>query len=225
MLLQVTNLQHLYPVPRGRPQTVLDLPDWSLDEGQQIALTGASGSGKTTLLYILGGLLPPTQGDVHFSGKPLYQLSEARRDRWRARTVGFIFQDFHLLERYTVRENILLGQLFGGSAKRSRIDELLERLDLGEQQDYFPRHLSAGQKQRVAIARALVNQPSLILADEPTGNLDPERARSTTELLLQQAERQGCAVIMASHDPGLCRLFPDNFHLSPTPPKQSLSSS
>ncbi|MCH8475186.1 MAG: ABC transporter ATP-binding protein [Opitutales bacterium] len=221
MLLRVTNLKHHYPVPRGKPHTILDLPEWSLEEKQQIALTGASGTGKTTLLYILAGLLPPSEGEVFFAGQPLYQLSEARRDRWRAREVGFIFQDFHLLERYTVEENITLAQLFGKADRTIPLDNLLERLDLVSQRKYFPRHLSAGQKQRVAIARALINQPRLILADEPTGNLDPERARSTTELLLQQAEDQDCAVIMASHDPGLCQLFPENFHLSSASPTTS----
>ena len=217
MLIQVSNLRHRYPAPGGDQRPVLDLPEWTLAERQQIALTGDSGTGKTTLLYILAGLLPPSAGEILFQGKPLYQLSEARRDRWRAKNVGFIFQDFHLLERYTVTENIALGQLFGGRRNEKDIDGLLERLGLSTHRHSFPRHLSAGQKQRVAIARALINRPQMVLADEPTGNLDPRRARDTTELLLEQAEKQGCAVLMASHDPGLCELFPDHFHLSPNP--------
>ncbi len=172
--------------------------------GELVLIMGPSGSGKTTLLSMLGGLLRPSSGTIRLGGTEISALSEAELPRIRARQIGFIFQSFNLLDALTVEQNVLLpAQLAPGgvAAARERIDALLNELDIAKRRQAYPATLSGGEKQRVAIARALINRAPLILADEPTGNLDSEKGQDVTMILHDIARDQGCAVVLVTHDP------------------------
>ncbi len=208
-LLEIEGLRKGFPVPGepGRRQDVLHVPSFRLDAGEEVALAGTSGSGKTTFLNIVAGIQRADEGRVLFDGEDLTQLSEARRDALRARAIGYVFQSFHLLEGYSALENVLLGMLFGPGADRDRARELLVRLGLGERLEHRPSQLSIGQQQRVAVARALANRPRLVLADEPTGNLDPSRTDEALQLLRDACREQGAALLVVSHDPRVLERF------------------
>lgn len=217
MLIDAQGIKKAYPSPEGNPQLALDLPAFQLNEGEEIAITGPSGTGKSTFLHILAGLLPPDEGELRVADIQPYAFSEARRDRWRAETIGFIFQEFHLLPEYTVRENVLLGMAFGGRRDPAHADELLAATGLSGKASAFPRHLSVGQRQRAAVARALANQPRLILADEPTGSLDPANAQTVLHLLRELASKHHAGLIVVSHDPAIVQTFPRTIDFSPSP--------
>ena len=170
--------------------------DLDVATGEFIAIKGASGSGKTTLLLTLGGMLRPTEGGVFFDGADLYSRSPGARADYRATDVGFVFQMFHLVPYLGVEENVRLAARNGTMKQRPR--ELLEQFGLGHRLTHTPGELSAGERQRVALARALVNEPRLILADEPTGNLDPENDRQVFEHLAE-FHRAGGTVIVVTH--------------------------
>ena len=170
--------------------------DLNVKQGEFVAVKGVSGSGKTTLLLMLGGMLRPTRGKVHFDGTDLYSQSGSARTDYRATEVGFVFQMFHLVPYLGVEENVRLAARNGAMTQRPR--ELLEQFGLGHRLTHTPGELSAGERQRVALARALVNGPRLILADEPTGNLDPENDRQVFEHL-SEFHRAGGTVIVVTH--------------------------
>ena len=207
MLLNIENLRKSFRTPDGSVLTVVDIPAFSLDSGQQTALCGTSGSGKTTFLNLIAGILKPDEGRVELDGCPISEAGEAGRDRLRARTIGYIFQTFNLLQGYTCIENVLLGMSFGPGADRRWASELLERVGLGQRLDHFPRQLSTGQQQRVAVARALANRPKLVLADEPTGNLDPASAAESLGLIRETCQENGAALLLVSHDRGVLGQF------------------
>jgi len=175
----------------------------AVEPGEVVLIMGPSGSGKTTLLSMMGALLKPTTGSIHLDGTELSALSEGRLPDIRLRQFGFIFQDFNLLSALTVRENVsLVAQLAGlkSRAARDKATALLTELGLGERLDFLPEKLSGGEKQRVAIARALINDPTLILADEPTANLDSKIGHEIMRLLRGIAKEQGRSVVIVSHD-------------------------
>ncbi len=172
--------------------------------GEQVALVGRSGTGKTTLLHILAGILRPDSGEVEIVGRRLDTLSEAQRDRHRGRHIGMVYQTFNLLQPFTALENVLLGALFGRGADsqaRVRAEALLEQVGLGDRMHHRPRELSVGQVQRVAICRALVNDPEVVLMDEPLGNQDKATGGQVLDLLLQIASHGKKTVVMVTHDP------------------------
>ncbi|MFQ6004461.1 MAG: ATP-binding cassette domain-containing protein [Woeseia sp.] len=180
--------------------------DVSVDiaRGEMVLVMGPSGSGKTTLISMLGGLLKPTAGRVVIDGTDITGMSEAELPRIRARKIGFVFQAFNLLDALSVEENILFpARLVAGgmAAAAERADALIERLGLTQRRHALPRTLSGGEKQRVAIARALINAPPLILADEPTGNLDSVNGQEVTMILYDIAHDEGRSVILVTHDP------------------------
>lgn len=180
--------------------------DVSLDVGESeiIVIMGPSGSGKTTLLSMMGGLMRPTSGQVFIRDSEIWGLSESELPKIRAHQIGFIFQAFNLLDALTVEENVLLpAQLAPGGvrAARGRMEELLERLGLAARRRAHPSTLSGGEKQRVAIARALINRAPLILADEPTGNLDSRKGMEVSMILHDVARDEGCSVVVVTHDP------------------------
>ena len=175
----------------------------AVEPGEVVLIMGPSGSGKTTLLSMMGALLRPTSGSIHLDGTEISALSEGRLPDIRLRQFGFIFQDFNLLSALTVRENVVLvAELAGLNGRDARVKatRLLTDLGLGERLDFLPEQLSGGEKQRVAIARALVNDPALILADEPTANLDSKIGHEITRLLRAVAKEQGRSVVIVSHD-------------------------
>lgn len=172
--------------------------------GEQVALIGRSGLGKTTLLNIIAGILRPDSGTVEVAGVDVPSLGEAARDRFRARHIGLVFQTFNLLQAFTALENVVLGSVFargGGHAAKDRAAHLLGRVGLGERLHHRPNELSVGQAQRVALCRALINQPELILADEPLGNQDRQSGAEALRLLLELARENGATVVMVTHDP------------------------
>jgi len=187
-------------------QQVHALNDVSLkiDTGSFVAVTGPSGSGKTTLLLSLGGLIKPTSGEINYNGQDLYGLSPSQLASFRNRTIGFVLQTFNLVPYLTAVENVMLPMLpLGGNGtepKKQAVD-LLDRLGLADRKDFFPRELSIGQQQRVAMARALGNEPDVILADEPTGNLDPALSDEILDILDELNRNHGKSVIMVTHSP------------------------
>ena len=206
-LLELRNLVRSHRSPEGQREVVLELDSFSLEPSEQVAIAGGSGSGKTTFLNVIAGSLRPDSGEVLFDGTDLAQASEGARDAFRARHMGYVFQTFQLLEGYTALENVLLGMLFGPGADREHARALLERLGLGERLNHRPSQLSIGQQQRVALARALANRPQLVLADEPTGNLDPRRGREALALIRELCAEHGAALLLVSHDEGVLAQF------------------
>ena len=187
---------------------VLRVPSFEVAAGERVALVGASGSGKTTLLNLLSGLVRADAGKVEVAGQDLAQLGESARDRFRARSVGYMFQSFHLLDGFTALENVELGESFAGrKVDRVEAQTLLEGLELGHRLDYKPSQLSIGQQARVALARALAGSPQLILADEPTGALDGRTAERILELLLERGQALGATLVVATHDPEIAARF------------------
>ena len=214
MLLSIKNLKKSFLSSDGSTQKVVDVASFSMESGQQIALSGTSGSGKTTLLNLIAGILQSDEGQIELSGRSMSGSSEAVRDRLRAQMVGYIFQTFNLLQGYTCLENVLLGMSFGGDLDEDRAVELLENVGLGQRLDYHPRQLSTGQQQRVAVARALANRPKIVLADEPTGNLDPKNAAEALSLIRQTCRDHEAALLIVSHDKAVLDQFEDSRDLS-----------
>jgi len=182
----------------------VDDVSFSIAQGELVLIMGPSGSGKTTLLSMLGGLLRPTEGGIAVDGVEITQLDEAGLARLRAHKIGFIFQSFNLLEALSVEDNILFPAHLapgGRAAGRGRADQLITKLGLDHRRRALPDTLSGGEQQRVAIARALINRPLLILADEPTGNLDSEKGQEVLMILHDIARDEGCSVLIVTHDP------------------------
>jgi len=207
-MLAVTNLKKSFVSPEGERVDIVDVAAFELAAGAQVALRGESGSGKTTFLNLIAGILAPDSGSVVIDGEEMTALTEPRRDRLRAAKLGYIFQTFNLLQGYTVMENVVLGMSFSPrGADRAHARQILERVGLGHRLDHFPGQLSSGQQQRVAVARALANRPKLVLADEPTGNLDRKHARESLALIGEVCREHGAALLLVSHDESVLSLF------------------
>jgi putative ABC transport system ATP-binding protein len=221
--LLIRDLLKSYPTPSGGRTQVLRISSFELKAGQQVAIRGESGLGKTTLMHIIAGILEPDSGFVSVGGTQVTGLSESGRDRLRAEKLGYVFQTFNLLQGLSALENVMLGLAFGKGANRDTALEALDRVGLGDRAHYLPRQLSTGQQQRVAVARALANRPCLILADEPTGNLDAARGRKIVQLLRDSASALGSALLVASHDPEVLGSFEqviDLAALNQVPPQE-----
>ena len=208
-LLKIRQLIKSYKAPEGVRHTVLEVPEFSLEAGQQLALRGASGTGKTTFLNCIAGILRPDAGDIELAGQNIAIASESQRDELRAQHIGYIFQTFNLLQGYTCLENVLLGMSFSGPANTQQATALLKRVGLADRMDYRPGELSVGQQQRVAVARALANRPNLVLADEPTGNLDPQNAQEALQLIREVCRENTAALLLVSHDQCVLDQFED----------------
>jgi putative ABC transport system ATP-binding protein len=190
---------------KHRGQMVAAMDDIWLDipEGDFVSVVGPSGSGKSTLLLTLGGMLSPTEGKVYLNGSSLYDLSPDKRARLRREKVGFVFQTFNLIPYLTALENVQIPLFLTGASEivqREKATALLQRIGLADRLDHKPSELSVGQQQRVALARVLANDPAVVLADEPTGNLDPETGRQIIGFL-EEINREGRTVVMVTHDP------------------------
>jgi lipoprotein-releasing system ATP-binding protein len=217
MSLAVEDLRKEYPTRSGS-LPVLGGVSLALNRGDAAAITGPSGSGKSTLLHILGTLDRPTQGAVRLGGTDPFALSDADLAAFRNKRIGFVFQDHHLLPQCSVLENVLIPTLVDRESKPDAIGayarELLERVGLAGRLDHRPAELSGGERQRVAVARALIQKPALILADEPTGNLDRKNAHSIGELLLELHRQQQTVLVVVTHSSDLAKLFPTRYEMA-----------
>jgi len=199
-VLEISDLRKSFLRPDGTPHDVVNIRAFALEEAAHVALRGESGSGKTTFLNLIAGILKPDSGRVAVAGCEMSRQPEPERDRLRATTLGYIFQTFNLLQGYTSMENVLLGMSFGRGADCEQARRLLDRVGLRDHLNHYPRQLSTGQQQRVAVARALANQPKLVLADEPTGNLDSTNAREVLTLIRETCRENAAALLLVSHD-------------------------
>lgn len=200
-IVEIAGLKKSFITPSGERRLVVHVPQFQAAVGVAVAIAGESGVGKTTFLHLVAGILRPDEGRVAVAGEEIGAMPEAARDKFRAANVGYIFQTFNLLQGYTALENVLLAMSFGRGVDLSRARSLLDRVGLSDRLNHRPRHLSVGQQQRVAIARALANKPKLVLADEPTGNLDARNARECLRLIREVCAENGSALILVSHDP------------------------
>lgn len=205
-LLRLDRVCKSFPTPTGE-LTILRDVSFELAAGEAIVLLGPSGSGKTTLLNIIGALEPPTSGVIELRSQDPWKLAEDDVARFRSQSVGFVFQDHHLLPHLTLLENVLLPTLAGRVDFQQRARELLDQVGLADRMEHFPAELSGGERQRGALARALINSPDLILADEPTGNLDPETADSVGSLLLSLPTDADVGLITVTHSTQLGARF------------------
>ncbi len=206
-LIELNSVELIYDT-QEEPLKVLDLPYWLVEKGEQVAIYGPSGSGKSTLLNVLAGLIPITRGKLCVCGYSLEQMSEIERDKFRANCIGYIFQNFNLLPGFSVMENVLLGMAF--SSRKAIVKEaeiLLNQVGLAHRLKYYPWQLSLGEQQRVAVARALANKPQLLLADEPTGSLDPINKKKILQLIKDMSRDHGCTLILVSHEKDVLNLF------------------
>jgi len=207
--LTVSGLRKEYPTPSG-PLKILDGIDLQLSKGENLAVLGPSGCGKSTFLRIVGTLDQPTAGDVTLEGVNPFSLANRELAAFRNHRIGFIFQEHHLLPQLTALENVLLPVLAEQAVDTAAIErgrQLLEQVGLGQRTGHRPAELSGGERQRVAVARALIRDPLLLLADEPTGSLDEQNARSIGELLLDVQSRAGAMLICVTHSPTLAGMF------------------
>lgn len=207
-MLLVEDVKKSYLEPNGHLLPILEVRRFEVAACEQLALVGRSGSGKTTLLHVISGITRPDSGAILVDGTDVARLSEAGRDRFRAAKIGYVFQTFNLLPAFSALENILLGMTFGRrTPDRRRARRLLDRVGLGDRAHHKPRALSVGEQQRVAVARALANQPKLLLADEPTANVDPANQRNIVDLIRQTCREDGISLVMVTHAPEVAEQF------------------
>lgn len=208
-LLDIANLKKHYRAPDGVIAAVVDVPTFSLESAEQRALRGESGSGKTTFLNLIAGILAPDSGSITIDGVNITTQNESARDRLRATRLGYVFQTFNLLQGYTALENVELAMMLGRGIDHAFARRLLDQVGMTDRLHYRPAQLSVGQQQRVAVARAMANHPQLVLADEPTGNLDAANAKTSLALLRELCETNLAALLLVSHDPGVLSQFDD----------------
>jgi putative ABC transport system ATP-binding protein len=198
-MLEFKNVSKWFNGTQGKVTAMKDV-SFSVETGELLAIRGPSGCGKTTLLLAAGGLLRPSEGRISLDGQNPYDLNPEQRSTLRARTIGFVFQQFHLIPYLTVWQNILAASLaLPGKEASARAQEIVHRFGLDERVNHVPAQLSTGERQRTALARAVLNQPKVILADEPTGNLDEDNARTVFDFLTQYVNDGGC-VLLVTHD-------------------------
>ncbi|MDR3465592.1 MAG: ABC transporter ATP-binding protein [Xanthobacteraceae bacterium] len=212
-MLKVTRLSKSYALPQGR-LSVLRAVDLAVEAGESVALTGESGSGKSTLLHLVAGLDEPDGGEVALDGAVVSNLSESGRARLRRDRVGLVFQQFNLIPSLKVGDNLAFQANIAGRFDAAWYDELVERLGLTGLLDRYPEQISGGQQQRVAIGRALAVKPALLLADEPTGNLDEATADGVVALMHELVKRSGCGLLMVTHSLRLAGLLDRRLHLT-----------
>jgi putative ABC transport system ATP-binding protein len=213
-MLLVENIKKSYREPNGEWLPILNVPRLQVEAGEQVVIRGQSGGGKTTLLNVISGLTTADSGRVVVGSTDITRLPEAARDRFRARHIGFVFQTFNLLAGFSALENVLLGMTFTGQRNEPRrAEELLKRVGVGHRLSHKPAALSVGEQQRVAVARALVNRPRLLLADEPTANVDPAHQQQVIDLLREVCRDENVAMLLVTHSDEVAQQFDRVEHL------------
>ena len=201
MLLEIKNINKSFSMREGDLPVLQNIND-TVDKGELVALIGPSGAGKSTLMHIIGGLDKPTSGEIIFNGTNIYNMSESELNSYRGNNMGFIFQFHYLLDDFTALENVMMPMLLNGKDKNfaeNRAKDLISQVGLLDRLEHYPNEMSGGEQQRIAVARALANEPEIILADEPTGNLDKANSLAVLEIL-QKESSKGVAVIIVTHD-------------------------
>ena len=207
-MLQLTDVLKSFQLPDRSKLPVLDIPSYTIAEAEQVVLIGESGGGKTTLLHCISGLMSPDSGTITIDNVKLTGRSEPARDKIRAVKLGYVFQTFNLLAGFTALENVRLGMTFGaGKHDLQRAESLLERVGLGDRMHHRPDALSVGQQQRVAVARALANRPKLLLADEPTANIDPGNQQKIIDLIRECCQAEKIAMLLVTHSMQVAEQF------------------
>lgn len=208
MSLELRNITKSYREPGGGRLPVLNIADFQLAAGEQVVLVGSSGGGKTTLLNIIAGITTADSGEVRIAGTDLTGLSEPARDQFRAERIGYVFQTFNLLPAFTALENVLLGMSFGRTGvNRARAIQLLERVGLSHRLHHKPAQMSVGEQQRTSVARALVNAPKILLADEPTANVDAANQQMILNLLRESCREHNVSLLLVTHAPEVASQF------------------
>jgi len=203
-IIAADNVYRTFEIGKSRIE-VLKGVSLTVQAGEKLFLCGASGAGKTSLLYTLAGLEKPNSGEVFIAGESLYKLSRSRQAKCRNQRMGYVFQSYALLPELTARENVCLPSMIGGKASLQRADDLLDRVGLGDRLHHLPPELSGGEQQRVAIARSLMNDPEILFADEPTGNLDSKTGAGVMDLLLSLVDEQNKTLLVVTHDSTLAQ--------------------
>jgi putative ABC transport system ATP-binding protein len=207
-MLQISDLRKSFREPDGSELLILDVKEFHVTAGEHVVLMGRSGSGKTTLLHVVAGISRPDAGVVRIDGCDITRLNEAARDRFRADKIGYVFQTFNLLPGFTALENVLLGMSFaGGRPDAGRARKLLERVGLAHRLTHRPAMLSVGEQQRVAVARALANRPKLLLADEPTANVDSGHQQQIVDLIRQTCREENVSLLLVTHTADVAEQF------------------
>ena len=207
-MLLLEGVKKAFVDPSGQRLPILDIERFAIAPGEQAVIRGRSGSGKTTLLHLIAGISRADAGKVEIDGVDISRLPEAGRDRFRADKIGYVFQTFNLLPGFSALENVLLGMTFsGGKSDRARAVSLLEQVGLSHRLDHSPQRLSVGEQQRVAVARALANRPKLLLADEPTANVDPANQQQIVDLIRKRCEDENVALLLVTHETEVAQQF------------------
>jgi putative ABC transport system ATP-binding protein len=207
-MLLLKEVKKAFLQPDGSPLPILDVPQFHVGPGEQMVLVGPSGCGKTTLLHVIAGISRPDEGKVRINEWDITLMSEAECDRFRAEHLGYVFQTFNLLKGFTALENVLLAMRFTGRRPdKARGKRLLERVGLGHRMTHKPTMLSVGEQQRVAVARALANRPKLLLADEPTANVDSGHQQQVLDLLRETCREEKVALVLVTHSPEVAKQF------------------
>jgi putative ABC transport system ATP-binding protein len=213
-MLELTDVLKSFSQPDGTKLPILDIEHFQVDAGEQVVIMGRSGCGKTTMLHVIAGISSPDSGMVMLDGWDVPLMPEAERDRFRAQRIGYVFQTFNLLPGFTALENVLVSMRFAGRrTDRERATQLLERVGLGHRTTHKPPMLSVGEQQRVAVARALANQPKLLLADEPTANVDSGHQQQIVDLLRGACREENVALVLVTHTPEVADQFERVEHL------------
>jgi len=207
-MLEIRDLKKSYAEPSGNSLAIIDIPRLDIGAGEQVVLRGESGGGKTTLLHLISGLVTADSGSIKLDGMELNKFSESARDRIRADKMGYVFQTFNLLPGFTALENVRLGMTFARKKMNvERAKDLMSRVGLADRMNYMPNQLSVGQQQRVAVARALANKPRLLLADEPTANVDPANQDRIIELIQEVCREDVVAILLVTHSDEISKRF------------------
>jgi putative ABC transport system ATP-binding protein len=207
-MLLLKDVRKSFREPDGSPLPILNIPEFRAAAGEQVVLMGRSGCGKTTLLHVIAGISRPDAGSVQIDGTDITRLSEAGRDRFRADKLGYVFQTFNLLPGFSALENVILGMSFAGRrVDVARARDLLERVGLKHRLSHRPAALSVGEQQRVAVARALANRPKLLLADEPTANVDSGHQQQIIDLVRSTCQEENVALLLVTHTPEVAQQF------------------
>ncbi|MCC7420022.1 MAG: ABC transporter ATP-binding protein [Planctomycetaceae bacterium] len=215
MSLLLENVRKSYREPDGHMLPILDIPRFELASAEQVVLVGSSGGGKSTLLNVIAGISTPDSGSVTIDGYDITTMIEAARDRFRAQRIGYVFQTFNLLQAFSALENVLLGMSFSGRpVDRPHAVELLTRVGLGHRLSHRPSQLSVGEQQRVAVARALANRPTLLLADEPTANVDVANQETILRLIRDACRENKVSLLMVTHSADIASQFDRQVNLS-----------